>query len=164
MPACSFHRLEVSERMQQERARVEDQISAKLDAEMQALLQFKQQVMQGQARSSTPGEGMAPGPSQLQQQGPSALSESHPTSPARPLDLSVGISSNSAVVGTATATGGTWELGRQASAPLTGMSVSDVRLEPTQKGDGSISLNLQITFIPMLGRIGESEAPGSIEI
>lgn len=155
-PVC-IDRLEVSERLQQERARVEDQISAKLDAEMQALVQFREQVMQGQVQAMDPVNAH---PAVSSQKQPKTLES--PLAPmVLPVNLSMGLSNGSTTSRTA-GREGSWETGDQVAASFKGMNaqLSQVSVQPSQNGDGSVSLNIQITLAPMRDAVGDSDGSG----
>ena len=174
-------RLEVNERVQRQRAVVEDQIAAKLDAEMQAFLGLQKQIMlQGQQMQQQQGGG------QMQGEGgflvPSLASDASTSSYAATsvppaaasgtaLSLPLGIRVGSELSGNGSSSGSGSSLtvvqsaamvpsssgandgggGLQLSvSSLDGMRVqlSQASMQPTAAADGSVSLNLQITFVP----------------
>ena len=176
-------RLEVNERVQRQRAVVEDQIAAKLDAEMQAFLGLQKQIMlQGQQMQQQQGGGQLGG--QVQGEGgflvPSLAADvstssyaSASTPPAAavsgaavslPLGIRVGseLSGNGSSLvavpsaamvplpSSSSASGGGGGGLQLSVSSLDGMSVqlSQASLQPVASADGSVSLNLQITFVP----------------
>ena len=170
-------RLEANERVQEQRALVEEQISAKLDAEMQAFVGLQRQLLVQQAQATG---GAAPFPPREEASLPLAEaaplskisvpstaaaallgSTASPRSTAAsylslPLNLSLGVGGNSMVAGTNNGDLPTGESGQVPS--LAGMSaqLSQASFQPSSSSDGSIALNIQITFSPANNPPGES--------
>ena len=176
-------RLEVNERVQRQRAVVEDQIAAKLDAEMQAFLGLQKQIMlQGQQMQQQQGGGQMQGeggflvpslPSDVSTSSYAAASAAPPAASVSgtALNLPLGIRVGSEINGNGSSSDSGSSLtvvqsaamvpsssgandgggGLQLSvSSLDGMRVqlSQASMQPTAAADGSVSLNLQITFVP----------------
>ena len=181
-PSCPFSRrdeieaeirarLEANERVQQERARVEEQISAKLDAEMQAFVALQRQLLMqqqqygvplgqdpvqaaqvaAQASISSPSLGHAP-PTAMTVPGP-VVQLPHNGTP-RVLQLQQALplvqQSQSFRLSLDIGDGGTLAQAPGLVGMLSGMTaqISQASLEPSTASDGSIALNLRIDFSP----------------